>query len=57
MARRSDLEDEERRRIAAEKWEKEFGPEASPRKKFWMVAIFVVAFFGLIAAVFNSATF
>jgi hypothetical protein len=49
--------EEEQRRLAEERWNKEFGPEASPRKKFLMIALFVVAFFGILAAVFNSATY
>lgn len=53
----TDPGEEERRRLAEERWNKEFGPEASPRKKLWMVIFFLVAFFGILAAVFNSATY
>ena len=49
--------EEEQRRIAEERWNKEFGPAVSPRKKLLMVALFLVAFFGILAAVFNTATF
>ncbi len=57
MTDRKQPTEEEQRRLAEERWNKEFGPQASPRKKFLMIALFVVAFFGILAAVFNTATF
>ncbi len=57
MTERQEPTEEERRRLAEERWNKEFGPKISPIKKFAMIAIFVVAFFGILAAVFNTATF
>lgn len=57
MTEYQDLSAEERRRLAEERWNKEFGPAISPQKKMAYGALFVIAFFGILAAVFYSATY
>lgn len=50
-----DQDEEERRRLAAERWAKEFGPEISPQRKIVTFILFLAAFFGILAMVFGSA--
>ena len=57
MTEYQDLSAEERRRLAEERWNKEFGPAISPQRKMAYGALFVIAFFGILAAVFYSATY